>query len=224
MDNPGLFSSRSTFGADISYLFAVFFTVMFLISGVLAKKHKGFLHHRMILVSMVAMMLYFVFYYEVRKLGVASLSDQINFAGPQWVYDKVFRPIMMVHFMMVTFSIILAIYMIINGFKTVVRDGSKMTLKNERVKPSVTLWVLGVIWLLFLVWWLFSVQQFGWGHWVMFLSLGYFIPVVVALLIQRTLPESEKRHRVLGTICIGLFAGLLVTSTLAYCLLYVVDY
>ena len=58
----------------------------------------------------------------------------------------------------------------------------------------------------------------------MFLSIGYFIPAALAVLIQKTLPESEKRHRVLGTICLGLFAGLLLTSTLAYCLLYVVEY
>lgn len=224
MDNPGLFSSRSTFGSDISYMFAVVFTVLFLISGMLAKKHRGLKHHRMILVSMAAMTLYFLFYYEVRKLGVASLSDQINFAGPDWVYDKVFRPVMMVHFIMVTFSIILAIYMIINGFKIAVRDGGEMTLKNERLKPSIMLWALGFVWLVLLTWWLFSVQQFGWGHWIMFLSLGYFIPSVLAILIQKALPESEKRHRVLGRICILLFAGLLITSTLAYCLLYVVEY
>lgn len=224
MNNPGLFSSRSTLGSDVSYLFAVIFTVLFLISGVLAKKHKGLKHHRMILVSMVTMTLYFLFYYEVRRLGVTSLTDQINFAGPEWVYRKIFRPVMMVHFMMVTFSIILAIYMIINGFKIAVRNAGEMTLKNERLKPSITLWALGLVWLFFLTWWLFSVHQFGWDHIIMFLALGYFIPAGLAVLIHKTLPESEKRHRVLGTICLGLFVGLLLTSTLAYSMLYVVKY
>jgi len=224
MNNPGFFSSRSTLGSDISYLFAVLFTVLFLISGMLAKKHKGLTHHKMILISMVTMFLYFIYYYQVRRLGVSSMADEIVFPGPDWVYQKVFRPALMVHFMAVTFSIILAIYMIINGFKTAVRNNGEMTLENKRLKLSIPLWGLGLAWLVFLTWWLFSVHQFGWGYRIMFLALGYFIPAAVAMLIHKTLPESEKRHRVLGTICLGLFAGLLVTSTLVFCLLYVVEY
>ncbi|HEB73007.1 MAG TPA: DUF420 domain-containing protein [Nitrospirae bacterium] len=224
MNNPGFLSSRSTLGSDVSYLFAVVFTLLFLISGVFAKKHKGLKHHRMILVSMSTMFLYFIYYYKIRRLGVSSMADEIVFSGPDWVYQKVFRPALMAHFMFVTFSISLAVYMIANGFKTAVKNKGEMTLKNARLRPSITLWALSLVWLAFLAWWLFFVHQFGWGYRIMFLALGYFIPAVMVALIQKTLPESEKRHRVLGAICIGLFAGLLVTSTLVYCLLYVVEY
>ncbi len=224
LNSPGFISSRSTLGSDISYISAMVFTALFLISGAVARKRKGLAHHRMILISMVTMTLYFLYYYEVRRLGVTSLTDQINFAGPEWVYSKIFRPIMLVHFIVVTFSITLAIYMIINGFKTAARKDDRMFLKDQRMKASKPLWAAGVAWLCFLTWWVFSVSQFGWEHKIMFLALGYFIPAALAALIQKTFPDSERRHRTLGKLCITLFACLLVTSTLAYFLLYVVQY
>ncbi len=224
MNNPGFLSARSTLGSDISYFFAVLFTALFLIAGLFARRGHGLRHHRMILVSMAVMILYFIYYYEVRRLGVTSFADQIHFDGPQWVYVKIFRPVMIAHFLIVTTSIFLAIYMVINGFRTAVKQRTAMFLRSEPVKTSKIMWAIGLIWLALLSWWVFSVHSFGWGHRMMFLAFGFFIPAILAIIIQWTLPDSAKRHRALGRLCLAMFACLLATSTIVYYLLYVAQY
>ena len=224
LNNPGFLSSRSTLGSDISYFFAAGFTMLFLIAGLLAKRGHGLAHHRMILFSMTIMVLYFIYYYEVRRLGVTSFADQIHFDGPQWVYQKIFRPVMIAHFLMVTSSIFLATYMIINGFRTAIKRDGALILKSERLAISKALWTISLVWLGLLAWWVFSVHKFGWGHRTMFLAFGFFIPAMLAIITQKVLPDSARRHRMLGRLCLAMFAGLLATSTMVYYLLYVAQY
>ncbi len=218
--SPGFLSARSTMGSDFSYLAAVFFTTMFIIAGYFAKNHRGQAHHRMILVSMVAMILYFTYYYLVRQLGLASLADQIKFPGPQWVYQKIFHPLLLLHFLIVSLSTFISLYMIGNGFRTASVINGRMSLKSEKIMRSRILWGIGFLWLGFLAWWVSSKSVFSLWHKTMLLSLGYFIPAITILVIGKMLPNSEKRHRTLGRICIMLFVMLLITSTLAYYLLY----
>ncbi len=222
LNSPGFLSGRSTVGSDVSYIFAVLFTGLFLGAGYLARKKRGLVHHRMILASMTAMSLYFVYYYLVRRLGFVSLTDQIVYPGSQWEYSHVFRPILILHFIAVTFSSFFAIYMIVNGFRTAVRtEEGVMELRDGRLGISLVAWGVSVVWLGILLWFLFAFHSFSWGHKITFLAMGYFIPAGIALLIQKALPFSERRHRVLGKICLILFALLLLTSTLTYSLLYV---
>lgn len=221
LNAPGVLSARSTMGSDLSYLFAAGFTSLFLISGRLAVMKKGKAHHWSILLSMTAMLGYFVFYYEVRRLGVQSLADQIDFHGPQWVYQKIFRPLMMVHFLAVSLSTFLALYMIANGFKTATTRNNRLVLKDRPIRPSLMLWGLGVFWLLFILWWAMLKHQFAMGHTAMFVVLGYALPAGVMLLINKLLPQAEHRHRTLGKLCLVMYAILLVTSTLVYYLLYI---
>lgn len=220
LSGPGFLSARSTLASDISYLFAVAFSVLFVIAGYLAHKKKGFYHHRLILVSMLSMLCYFFYYYEIRNLGLESFADQINFPGPQSVYQNIFRPAMMVHFLAVTLSIFFSVYMIVNGFTTAQRENGTMSLKNQTIKPSRLAWIVGFFWLGFLSWWVFSHPGFGWGHQLMFLTIGYFLPASLTLGLGRLLPDSERRHRVLGRFTIGMFLLLLLTSSLVYYLLY----
>jgi hypothetical protein len=56
----------------------------------------------------------------------------------------------------------------------------------------------------------------------MFLSLGYFIPASLMFLTGKALPYSERRHRIMGRLCLGMFVLLLVTSTSVYYLLYII--
>ena len=66
---PGFLAPSGTIGADISYLLAVVFTVLFLIAWGMAKKSQGTRHHKLILVSMVSMIIYFVGYYYADPWG-----------------------------------------------------------------------------------------------------------------------------------------------------------
>ncbi len=76
---PGFLAPSGTIGADISYLLAVVFTVLFLIAWGMAKKSQGTRHHKLILVSMVSMIIYFVGYYYARSLGVLSFEGREGF-------------------------------------------------------------------------------------------------------------------------------------------------
>ncbi|MDP6735926.1 MAG: DUF420 domain-containing protein, partial [Nitrospinaceae bacterium] len=55
---PGFLAPAGTVGADVSYLLALVFTLMFLISWGMAKKGLGTQHHKLIFVSMVSMVVY----------------------------------------------------------------------------------------------------------------------------------------------------------------------
>jgi len=217
-------SGRGTLGSDISYFFAVMFTLLFLGAGLLASQGKGLKHHRMILVSMVTMISYFIYYYEVRKLGVASLADQAHFPGPEWIYREIFRPVLLTHFAVVMLTMFSATYMIINGFKSAERVDGQMRLKNGRARISRVLWIISLVWLGLLSWWLFNTHHFGWGHKILFLSFGYFVPAGFAVATTKLLPELDRRHRALGRFCLVMFTCLLFTSTVVYYLLYIAEY
>ena len=117
LEKPGFLAPSGTFGADLSYLLAVVCTVMFLFAWRMAKKGLGTKHHKLIFLSMISMLIYFVGYYYARQLGVLSLEGKEGFGGPQDVYDNVCVPILTIHLILVTLGLILAIYMIFQGFR-----------------------------------------------------------------------------------------------------------
>ena len=88
------FSLNANDGADISYLLALVFTILFLMAWGMAKKAQGTRHHKLILVSMVSMIIYIVGYYYARSLGVLSFEGREGFGGPDDVYDNVFKPVL----------------------------------------------------------------------------------------------------------------------------------
>ncbi|MDE0848650.1 MAG: DUF420 domain-containing protein, partial [Nitrospinaceae bacterium] len=59
LEQPGFLAPSGTIGADVSYLLALVFTILFLVSWVMAKKGQGTRHHKLALVSMVSMIVYF---------------------------------------------------------------------------------------------------------------------------------------------------------------------
>ena len=91
---PGFLPTEGTLGADISYLLAVVFTTLFLIAWRMAKKAEGTRHHKLILVSMLSMLIYFLGYYYARQLGVLVLEGKEGFGGSEHIYQNVFMPIL----------------------------------------------------------------------------------------------------------------------------------
>ena len=91
LSQPGFLASSGTLGADVSYLLAVVFTTLFLFAWRLAKQAQGTRHHKLILVSMVSMVLYFCGYYYARQLGVLVLEGKEGFGGPDSVYNNVYN-------------------------------------------------------------------------------------------------------------------------------------
>lgn len=222
LQSPGFLSDRSNLGSDISLLFALLFSSMYVISGFQAFKKRGLRHHRMILVSAVIMCAYFVFYYNVRQFGLASFTDRINFAGSGQLSAGLFKPILYLHFTIVCLSLFLATYTILSGLKTSVRNGDTLILRSQRIGISKKMWFISFIWLALLTWWLVSMHAFGWGYKILFLFLAYFLPAMIAIFINKALPFSDHRHRILGRLCMVSFAVLFLTSTVTYSLLYII--
>ena len=131
---PGFLAPSGTIGADISYLLAVVFTVLFLVSWGMAKKSQGTRHHKLILVSMVSMIIYFVGYYYARSLGVLSFEGREGFGGPDDVYENVFKPVLITHLSLVVVGMILAFYMLSQGFRASKKVNGEYFLKDGRLK------------------------------------------------------------------------------------------
>ena len=79
LGQPGFLGTHGTFGADLSFILAVVFTLLFLLGWVLARKGKGSHHHTVTLSAMVAMIVYFAGYYLARNLGVLALEGKEGF-------------------------------------------------------------------------------------------------------------------------------------------------
>jgi len=227
LKKPGFMVESGTLGADLSYLLAVIFTVMFLTAWVMAKKGLGTSHHKLILVSMVSMVIYFVGYYYAKGLGVLAKEGPEGFGGPQEIYDNIFMPILTTHVYLVVLGLILTPYMIVEGFRASEKTNGDYTLKSGTLQADpakfrrVWLWILG-LWGLVEV--LCLVAGKKWQAQLAYFLIFATFAVVVGLEkgIQKWLPDGAHRHRVMGRFTMVLFALILCTSTATYLMLYVI--
>jgi len=228
LDQPGFLAPSGTIGADISYLLALVFTTLFLVSWALAKKAQGTRHHKLILVSMVSMIVYFCAYYYARQLGVLSFEGREGFGGPDDVYENLFVPVLTIHLILVTLGLVLAFYMISLGFRASENTGGDFRLKTGELKMKprtfkiIMFTVLGCWALNQAI--LLAVRQNPFGASVAYGLIFATIALVVSLekLIEKLLPEGARRHRIMGRTTMVIFALILVTSTATYLMLYVI--
>jgi uncharacterized membrane protein YozB (DUF420 family) len=226
LEQPGFLAPSGTIGADVSYLLALVFTILFLIAWRMAKKAQGTQHHKLILVSMVAMIVYFVAYYYARSLGVLSFEGREGFGGPDDVYENIFIPVLTTHLILVTLGMILAFYMIPQGFRASDKSGGEYRLKSGelKMKPRTFKLVLFTIvgcWALVQAL-LLAVRQSPFGASVAYGLIFLTVALVVSLekLIEKMLPDGARRHRIIGRTTMVIFALILVTSTATYLMLY----
>ena len=225
---PGFLAPSGTIGADFSYILAVIFTVLFLIAWGMAKKAQGTRHHKLILVSMVSMIIYFVGYYYARSLGVLSFEGREGFGGPDDVYENVFIPVLSTHLILVVLGLIFAFYMLSQGFRASKKVEGEFLLKEGELKISSRKFKI-VMLTIFGCWAVVQVMLLATRETPMGASIAYaLIFLTVALvaslekLIEKLLPDGARRHRVLGRVTMVIFALILVTSTATYIMLYFV--
>ena len=225
---PGFLAPSGTIGADVSYILAVIFTVLFLIAWGMAKKAQGTRHHKLILVSMVSMIVYFVGYCYARSLGVLSFEGREGFGGPDDVYENVFIPVLSTHLILVVLGLIFAFYMLSQGFRASKKVKGEYLLKEGELKISsrkfkiVMLTIFGcwaVVQILLLV-----TRENPIGASIAYALIFLTVALVTSLekLIEKLLPDGARRHRVLGRVTMVIFALILVTSTATYVMLYFV--
>ncbi len=230
LERPGFLSPYGTFGADLSYVLAVVFTVLFLVGWRYARRRRGQSHHVVTLWAMLAMLAYFVAYYVNRGLGALAFEGEEGFGGPPELYDSLFSPLLTFHIVVVTIGLVMAVYMITLGFRTSVLRGNERTLVGGAPRGSglpFVGWVLlasvMIPMILFGVRILFTAPTLG--KFIGWFSSGLIVGLGVLLVewVGRVFyADGERRHRAIGTFTMLLYMLALLTSTTTYVMLYVI--
>jgi uncharacterized membrane protein YozB (DUF420 family) len=227
LKDPGFLGTHATIGADLSQLMATLFTGLFIIGWVQARKRQADAHHWLMLGGMVAMLSFFIAYYLFRQLGVLAVEGKEGFGGSQELYDHVFIPVLVVHIILVIIGLVMAIYMIILGFRTQIFVGDRRQL-NEA--PLVTTWkrigaILGATTVLALLAFALRGATAGFSMRKLEVYVGFLILVAFVLgietTIQRLWPSGARRHRALGKFTMIIYCILFVTGTFTYTMLYI---
>jgi len=177
--------------------------------------------------GMVTMLSFFTTYYLFRQLGVLALEGKEGFRGPQALYDHVFVPLLSVHITLVVIGLVMAVYMIVLGFRAQALVGQRRILRDDVL---VTPWtrigvtfglIAGVVVLLFVTRAL--VSEFSARKLAVYLGFLLLIAIVFAaeVLIQRIWPNGRQRHRVLGRFTVLIYCTLFVTGSMIYTMLYI---
>lgn len=227
LKQPGFFGTHATIGADLSQLMATLFTGLFVIGWLQAKKGQANAHHSLMLGGMVAMLVFFVNYYLFRSLGVLAYEGKEGFGGPEELYYKFFIPLLIFHIILVIIGIVMAVYMIVLGFRAQTVVSGRRQLKDAALQTS---WrkvgimfgsIAGILVLLFLS----RVATAGFSMRKLEVYLGFFVLLAIVfgleLLIQRIWPHGARRHRALGTFTMVIYCILFVTGSVTYALLYI---
>lgn len=227
LKQPGFLGTHATIGADLSQLMATLFTVLFVIGWVQARRQQGHAHHWLMLGGMVAMLAFFTSYYLFRSLGVLAFEGKEGFGGPEALYHNVFIPLLTFHITLVIIGIVMAIYMIVLGFRAQTIVGGRRTLRNEVLQTS---WgkigkIFGGITAMIVALFLWRVATAGFSVRKLEVYLGFLILLAIVfaieLAIQRIWPNAERRHRALGTFTMIIYCILFVTGTTTYTMLYI---
>src|SRR5205823_2467606 len=110
---------------------AMLFTILFVIGWIQARKKLGNIHHWIVLGGMVTMLAFFTSYYLFRQLGVLAFEGRTGFSGSDFMYYRVFIPLLTVHIFLVIVGLIMAFYMIVLGFRA-----QQLDRKSTRLNSS----------------------------------------------------------------------------------------
>ena len=226
LKQPGFFGTHATVGADVSQLMATLFTALFVIGWIQARRRRADAHHWMMLGGMIAMLAFFTSYYLFRQLGVLAFEGKEGFGGSQALYSYVFIPILTVHIILVIVGLVMAIYMIVLGFRAQqvvvgVRSLKEALLQTTWRKVALIFGALtAVVMLLFFS--RVATAGFSMRKFEVYLGLLTLIAIVfsVEMTIQRIWPNGARRHRALGLFTIIVYCVLFVTGTTTYTMLY----
>lgn len=227
LKQPGFFGTHATMGADLSQLMATVFTTLFVIGWLKARRGQGHTHHWLMFCGMLAMVGFFTAYYLFRQLGVLAVEGKEGFGGSQELYDYVFIPILTVHIILVIIGLVMAVYMIVLGFRSQTFVGDRRLLREA---PLLTSWrtigiilgsVTAVVALLFTA--RAASAGFSMRKFEVYLGLVVLVTFVLSIetAIQRFWPNGAQRHRALGLFTMIVYCVLFVTGTTTYTMLYI---
>ena len=226
---PGFLGTAATLGGDLSQVMAMLFTVLFIIGWAQARKKLGNLHHWLVLGGMVAMLAFFTSYYLFRQLGVLAFEGRTGFSGSDFMYYRVFIPLLTFHILLVIVGLVMAIYMVVLGFRTQRfvgdrRDLRPGLLKVRREKLVKIFGISGAVLLgLYAILGTRLGTDFSIRRLAVYLSGLLVLAFVLAIekLFEKMWPDGSRRHRVLGRFTMIVYCILFVTGTTTYTMLYI---
>ncbi|MFM7840631.1 MAG: hypothetical protein ACKO9T_02020, partial [Nitrospira sp.] len=139
------------------------------------------------------------------------------FGGSQALYDYVFIPVLTLHICLVIIGIVMAVYMIVLGFRAQTIVNGQRTLRNDTLQTS---WgkvgkIFGAIAAVLIGLFLSRVMTAGFSLRKLHVYLGFLILIGIVfsieMAIQRVWPNAERRHRALGTFTMIVYCVLFVT-------------
>ena len=225
--DPGFVGTHATMGADISQLMATLFTGLFIVGWIQAKKRKADRHHWLMLGGMIAMLAFFTSYYLFRQLGVLAFEGKEGFGGSQALYDNVFIPLLTFHILLVVIGLVMAIYMIVLGFRSQTFVNGQRKLREAILQTTgkkIAIMLGGVTTLVLLLFFSrVAASGFSMGKFGVYLGLLMLIALVfgVEVGIQRMWPNGARRHRILGRFTMVVYCVLFVTGSMTYTMLYI---
>ncbi len=225
--DPGFLGTHATIGADLSQLMATLFTGLFIVGWFQARKRQADAHHWLMLGGMIAMLSFFVAYYLFRQLGVLAVEGKEGFGGPQALYDYVFIPVLTLHIILVIIGLVMAVYMIVLGFRAQqvvngIRSLNESLLQTSWKKVGA---IFAVITALAMGLFFARVASAGFSVRKMEVYVGLLLLVAIVfaieMSIQRVWPNGARRHRALGKFTMIIYCILFVTGTFTYTMLYI---
>lgn len=224
---PGFFGTHATAGADLSQFMATLFTTLFVVGWVQARRRHADAHHWLMLGGMMSMLSFFVAYYLFRQLGVLAVEGKEGFGGSQSLYDYVFIPVLTLHIILVIIGLIMAVYMMVLGFRSQQFIDGVRSLRGSRL---MTTWkkigiVFGVVAVVVLGLFFSRVATAGFSMrkmevYLIFLALVAFV-FAIEMTIQRIWPDGAQRHRALGRFTMVIYCVLFMTGSFTYTMLYI---
>ncbi len=224
---PGFFGTHATVGADLSQFMATLFTGLFIIGWFQARRQKADAHHWLMLGGMVSMISFFIAYYLFRQLGVLAVEGKEGFGGSQALYDYVFIPVLTLHIILVIIGLIMAVYMMVLGFRSQqivsgIRSLSESLLQTTWKKVGL---IFGGILVVVMGLFLSRVATAGFSMRKLEVYLAFLILVTIVLAvemaIQRIWPNGGQRHRALGRFTMVIYCVLFATGSFTYAMLYI---
>lgn len=224
---PGFFGTHATVGADLSQFMATLFTALFVLGWFQARKRKADAHHWLMLGGMISMLSFFIAYYLFRQLGVLAFEGKEGFGGSQDLYDYVFIPVLTLHIILVIIGLIMAVYMIVLGFRSQQFVDGIRSLRESLLQTTwkkvglifggITVVVLGLFYS--------RVATAGFSMRKLEVYLVFLILVAIVfaveMAIQRIWPDGGRRHRALGRFTMVIYCVLFVTGSFTYTMLYI---
>ncbi len=224
---PGFFGTHATVGADLSQFMATLFTALFVLGWFQARKRRADAHHWLMLGGMISMLSFFIAYYLFRQLGVLAFEGKEGFGGSQTLYDYVFIPVLTLHIILVMIGLVMAVYMIVLGFRSQQFVDGMRSLRESLLQTTwrkvglilggITVVVLGLFGSR-VVTAGFSMRKFE--VYLIFLLIVAFV-FGIEMVIQRIWPNGGQRHRALGRFTMVIYCVLFLTGSFTYTMLYI---